>query len=82
MEAECVGLPPGKADDLFRPFEQHGGDRSGLGLGLTIARESVEANGGLIRARTLPGAGCIFTIDLPRVTVVTAAPALMAEAAS
>ena len=82
VEDECGGLPPGTAEDLFRPFEQYGGDRSGLGLGLTIARESVEANGGLIRARTLPGAGCIFTIDLPRVTMVPAAPALVAEAAS
>ena len=74
VEDECGGLPPGKAADLFRPFEQHGADRSGLGLGLTIARESVEANGGLIRARSLPGRGCIFTIDLPKLTLVQAAP--------
>ena len=40
-------------------------DRSGLGLGLAIARESVETNGGEIRARNLPGKGCVFTIDLP-----------------
>jgi signal transduction histidine kinase len=32
---------------------------------LAIARESVETNGGLIRARNLPGKGCVFTIDLP-----------------
>jgi len=56
VEDECGGLPPGKAEDLFRPFAQHDADRSGLGLGLTIARDSVEANGGLIRARSLPGA--------------------------
>ena len=54
------------AEDLFRPFEQRSADRSGLGLGLAIARESVETNGGEIRARNLPGTGCIFTIDLPR----------------
>ena len=65
VEDECGGLPAGKAEDLFRPFEQRGHDRSGLGLGLSIARESVEANGGLIRARSLPGRGCVFTIDLP-----------------
>src|SRR4029078_8842073 len=28
---ECGGLPPGKAEDLFRPFEQRGADKSGLG---------------------------------------------------
>ena len=62
---ECGGLPEGRAEDLFRPFEQRGRDRTGLGLGLSIARESVEANGGSIRARNLPGRGCVFTIDLP-----------------
>lgn len=41
-------------------------DRSGLGLGLSIARRSVEANNGVLRARDLPGIGCVFTIDLPR----------------
>ena len=66
VEDECGGLPPGRAEDLFRPFEQRSADRSGLGLGLAIARESVEVNGGEIRARNLPGRGCIFTIDLPR----------------
>ena len=65
VEDECGGLPPGRAEDLFRPFEQRSADRSGLGLGLAIARESVETNGGDIRARSLPGNGCIFTIDLP-----------------
>ena len=73
VEDECGGLPGGKAEDLFRPFEQRGNDRSGLGLGLSIARESVEANGGLIRARNLPGRGCVFTIDLP-LSVPAAAP--------
>ena len=73
VEDECGGLPPGKAEDLFRPFEQRGADRSGLGLGLAIARESVETNGGKIRARNLPGRGCIFTIDLPLLTPVPAA---------
>jgi signal transduction histidine kinase len=70
VEDECGGLAPGAAEDLFRPFEQRGADRSGLGLGLAIARESVEINGGVVRARSLAGKGCIFTIDLP----VLAAP--------
>ena len=68
VEDECGGLPPGKADELFRTFEQRSADRSGLGLGLAIARESVETNGGEVRARSLPGRGCIVTIDLPRVS--------------
>jgi signal transduction histidine kinase len=65
VEDECGGLPEGNAEELFRPFEQRSKDRTGLGLGLAIARESVETNGGLIRARNVPGKGCVFTIDLP-----------------
>jgi signal transduction histidine kinase len=68
VEDECGGMPPERvAEEMFRPFEQLDGDRSGLGLGLTIARESVEVNGGTIRCRNLPGRGCVFTIDLPLV---------------
>ena len=63
---ECGGLPPGKPEDLFRAFEQRGADRSGLGLGLAISLEAVEASGGAIRVRDLPGKGCVFTVDLPR----------------
>jgi signal transduction histidine kinase len=63
---ECGGLPPGEAADLFRPFQQRGADRSGLGLGLSITRKSVEANGGLLQVRNIPGQGCVFCIDLPR----------------
>ena len=66
VEDECGGLPPGKAPELFRPFEQRGADRSGLGLGLSISRKSVEANGGQISVQDIPGTGCVFTIDLPR----------------
>jgi hypothetical protein len=66
VEDQCGGLPPGATEDLFKPYEQRGVDRSGLGLGLSIARKSVEANGGELRVRDLPGAGCVFTIELPR----------------
>jgi signal transduction histidine kinase len=66
IEDECGGLPPGKAETLFRPFEQRSANRTGLGLGLSISRKSVEADGGELRVRDLPGVGCVFTIDLPR----------------
>jgi signal transduction histidine kinase len=66
VEDECGGLPPGKAEELFLPYEQRSTDRSGLGLGLSISRKGVEANGGVIRVRDVPGYGCVFTIDLPR----------------
>jgi hypothetical protein len=62
---ECGGLPEGKTEQLFRPFMQRAEDRTGLGLGLSIAQRAVQANGGKIQVRNLPGTGCIFTIDLP-----------------
>src|SRR4029453_18659879 len=74
VEDECGGLPPGQAEDLFRPFAQRSSDRSGLGLGLAVAREGVAVNGGEIRVRNLPGRGCIFTMELPRLAGGLAAP--------
>jgi signal transduction histidine kinase/CheY-like chemotaxis protein len=65
IEDECGGLPRGAADAMFQPFEQQGADRSGLGLGLMISRQGVEANGGSIHVRDVPGRGCVFTIELP-----------------
>jgi len=62
----CGGLGPDLAGRMFQPFEQGGADRSGLGLGLTIARQFVAENGGGLSVRDLPGVGCVFTIALPR----------------
>jgi len=62
----CGGLPLGTAEKLFTPFTQRSEDRSGLGLGLFIARRSIEANGGTLGVRDVPGTGCVFTICLAR----------------
>jgi signal transduction histidine kinase len=62
----CGGLPVGALETMFLPFTQVGQDTSGLGLGLSIARRSVEANHGVLSVRDVPGSGCVFTIDLPR----------------
>jgi signal transduction histidine kinase len=66
VEDECGGLPPGKLEELFRPFEQRSANRKGLGLGLSISRKGVEAMDGTISVRDLPGKGCVFSIELPR----------------
>jgi signal transduction histidine kinase len=71
----CGGLPPGDPEALFGAFVQGAPDRSGAGLGLHIARRSVEANLGTLRARNLPGTGCVFTINMPRHTLASGPPA-------
>jgi len=66
VEDHCGGLPPGSAAKMFAPFNQHSHDKSGLGLGLSIARQSIEADFGTLTALDVPGTGCVFTICLPR----------------
>ncbi|HXC60853.1 MAG TPA: HAMP domain-containing sensor histidine kinase [Steroidobacteraceae bacterium] len=66
VEDHCGGLPQGFAEEVFRPFKQSGEDRSGMGLGLAICQQTVEANRGILRVRNVVDSGCIFTIDLPR----------------
>ncbi len=61
----CGGLSHGTAEKVFVPFMQRNDDRSGLGLGLAIARQSVEADFGTLGVRDVPGLGCVFTITLP-----------------
>jgi C4-dicarboxylate-specific signal transduction histidine kinase len=51
---------------MFTPFKQRSDDKSGLGLGLSIARHSIEADGGTLSVRDVPGAGCVFAMSLPR----------------
>ena len=65
VEDECGGIPA-SVGDPFQPFgERRGRDRTGLGLGLSIARKAVRAHGGDIHIRNAPGKGCVFTIDVP-----------------
>jgi signal transduction histidine kinase len=68
VEDECGGLPPGEAEELVRPLDEERIDRPHPGSGLAASRRCVEAMGGLIRVRDLPGKGCVFTVDLPRQT--------------
>jgi signal transduction histidine kinase len=67
IEDECGGLTDGNAEALFQPFEQRNADRTGLGLGLAFSRWGAGVNGGWISTRNVPGHGCVFGVDLPRV---------------
>ena len=68
VEDECGGLPPGRHEDLFQPFVQHDSKRRGLGLGLAITREAVQAQGGELTVRNIPGQGCVFSVRLRHTT--------------
>jgi hypothetical protein len=65
VEDECGGIPESEID-LFQAFgDRRGSDRSGLGLGLSIARKAARAHHGDVSVRNVPGKGCIFCVDLP-----------------
>jgi signal transduction histidine kinase len=66
VKDHCGGLLTENVEAMFKPFRQNGSDRTGLGLGLSIARRSVEASSGNLSVRDIPGVGCVFTISLPR----------------
>ena len=67
VEDSCGGIPEGTGD-LFQPFgERRAKDRTGLGLGLSIARRAVRTQGGDIEVRNTPGKGCTFVIEVPAV---------------
>jgi two-component system sensor histidine kinase KdpD len=58
------GISREDLERIFEPFYRaHDGDQ-GSGLGLAIARGFLEANGGRIRAESLPGQGTSFVIQL------------------
>ncbi len=63
------GIPEEQLPFVFDRFYRVDPSRSritgGAGLGLTIARQLVEAHGGTIRAESTPGQGAVFVIDLP-----------------
>jgi signal transduction histidine kinase len=62
---ECGGIAESKADPFAAFTDRRKYDRSGLGLGLSIARKAVRMYDGDINFINLPDKGCIFVIDLP-----------------
>jgi signal transduction histidine kinase len=59
------GVPEDRRERLFERFFQANPDRSGMGLGLFITKEIVDAHGGTITAEFPPSGGTRFTVTLP-----------------
>jgi PAS domain S-box-containing protein len=61
------GLPEGQLARIFERFERAASMRhyGGLGLGLYVVRQVVEAHGGNVTARNAAGGGACFTVRLP-----------------
>jgi PAS domain S-box-containing protein len=61
------GIDPEELANVFDRYWQSGGadDRSGIGLGLSIAKGIVEAHGGAIHVESRPGRGSTFAFVLP-----------------
>jgi signal transduction histidine kinase len=62
------GIPLDEQEKIFVPFYRGSQERrikQGMGLGLTIARDLVQAHGGRISLESEPGMGSQFTVWLP-----------------
>jgi signal transduction histidine kinase len=62
-----IGIAPEHVERIFGRFERAvaAKEYGGVGLGLSIARDIVEALGGTLGVVSEPGAGATFTVELP-----------------
>jgi len=62
-----IGIGAADQERIFGRFERAVSERhfGGLGLGLWIVRQIVEAHGGSITVRSAPGEETLFTVELP-----------------
>ncbi|HSD89385.1 MAG TPA: response regulator, partial [Kofleriaceae bacterium] len=85
VEDTGVGIEAADLGRLFIEFQQLDGSsgkrHQGTGLGLALTRRLVEAQGGTVGVRSVPGKGSVFHATLPRNATATTAPSLARTAA-
>jgi PAS domain S-box-containing protein len=70
-----LGVPASEHRRIFERFERaHHGGQMGMGLGLWIVREIVDAHGGSIELASVPDEGSTFTVRLPLAPTPDAVP--------
>jgi signal transduction histidine kinase len=61
-----IGIPIEHQSQIFQIFKRaNDGKIEGLGLGLYIVRQVIEAHAGVIRVVSEPGKGALFTCEMP-----------------
>jgi two-component system, OmpR family, phosphate regulon sensor histidine kinase PhoR len=72
VEDNGIGIPPSRLAIIFDQFVRVHAHRDeelgaqGLGLGLSIVRECMDAMGGTVSVESMEGGGTTFTLDWPR----------------
>jgi signal transduction histidine kinase len=64
-----IGIPQNRLDEIFEPFHQLDGSITrgygGMGLGLSLAQQIMQAHGSEIEVESRPGSGSVFSFALP-----------------
>lgn len=67
VEDTGPGIPKHELERIFDRFHQvEGTSPGGTGLGLSLSRELARLHGGEVLARSAPGQGSVFRVELPR----------------
>jgi signal transduction histidine kinase len=72
VEDTGIGISPEELSKLFQEFQQLPNSRKaeqGTGLGLALTRHIVEAQGGSVSVRSVPGSGSVFSAMFPLVSM-------------
>ena len=69
IEDEGKGIPQEIVSKIFDPFFTTKDVGKGLGLGLSICHAIIEKHNGMITARSEPGKGSVFIVQLPKAQV-------------
>ncbi|MFY2562845.1 PAS domain-containing sensor histidine kinase [Corallococcus terminator] len=79
---EGIGIAPTQQQRIFERFVRAVSERNygGMGLGLFITHQIVEAHGGSIHVESEPGRGSVFTFRVPRTALTSGHPTSIPQA--